>query len=196
MQRLPHRQVETFITSHTSIPVDTEASRSPPLKSELSLATSPKSASATGAAEKAARMAHEMKALIGAQTRHAQTLAVQAAAASAKQAAAAQQTASAQQTAAGEELKKSAKVLEVAYMHKVEETVVLRRECAKLQEIIGALKDSAGGFSGQSQDAFCDSTERIEARRVDTQVKPASKFCVRAKQVELETLLLHYRICG
>jgi hypothetical protein len=136
-------------------------------------------------------MAQEMKALIGAQTRHAQTLAVQAAAASAKQAAAAQQSASAQQTAADEELKKSAKVLEVAYMHKVEETVVLRRECAKLQEIIGALKDSVGGFAGQSQDTFCDSTERIEALRVDLQVKLAFKYCAK-KPVELGTILLFF----
>jgi hypothetical protein len=101
------------------------------LKLETPLFASPKSNLAAEAAGKAARMAQELKALIDNQAQHARFQAVQAAAT--------------QQIAAGLEHEKSKKNLETAYMHKVEEAAVLRRECAKLQETIGALKLNLGG---------------------------------------------------
>jgi hypothetical protein len=149
-----------LIPSRPFTPVEADASLPPSLKSEATtinfttVATSPKSA-----AEKAARVAQELKALIGAQTRHAQLQAVQAAAA--------------QQNAADEEHKKSTKYMETAYMHKVEEAAVLRRECTKLQETIAALKLNSIGSAGQAQaqTAQRDSPVPSEALQNAFQVK-------------------------
>ena len=123
---------ETMVLEPSMIPAVISAQvgdRSSP-KLETPLFASPKSNSAAEAAGKAARMALELKALIDHQTQHARFQAVQAAAT--------------QQIAAGLEHEKSKKILETAYMHKVEEAAVLRRECAKLQETIGALKLNLG----------------------------------------------------
>ena len=158
-----------LIPSRPLTPVEADASLSPSLKSEATtinfttVVTSPKSA-----AEKAARVAQELKALIGAQTRHAQLQAVQAAAA--------------HQTAAVEEHKNSAKQLETAYMHKVEEAAVLRRECAKLQEMIATMKLSGSAGQAQVQIAQHDSPESTEALS-DVQVKLICGVARRRKEL-------------
>jgi hypothetical protein len=113
-----------------------EAGINAPPKPETPLHASTKSATtAAEAAEKASRMAMEFKALIGTQAQLARFQAVQAA--------------SSQKIGAEAEHEKNQKALESAYMRKVEEAAVLRRECANLQEIVGALKLNLRGAVGQ-----------------------------------------------
>lgn len=157
-QRQTHNLDATLIPSRQVAPV--EAAFSASLKSESPLVASPKSTAATDAAEKAARMAHSMKANIGAQARLSQFQAVQAAAV--------------QKTVADTEHKNSTKVLESAYMHKVEEAAVLRRECLKLQEMIGTLQLNMNLPAGNSQNDVRESSEQTEAEPVDVQVNSVS----------------------
>jgi hypothetical protein len=137
----------------------------PSSRSEVSVAKSPKSAAASEAAEKAARMAQEMKNVIGAQMKQSRLQAVQSAAAI--------------QTAAEAEYKKTTRVLESAYTHKVEEAAVLRRECAKLQETVEALKLSMTKSASDLQNELghtrhekelIESLDQAEDLEVDVQV--------------------------
>ena len=132
----------------------------PSSRSEVSVVKSPKSAAASEAAEKAARMAQEMKNVIGAQMKHSRLQAVQSAAAV--------------QTAAEAEYKKTTRVLESAYTHKVEEAAVLRRECAKLQETVEALKlgmtKSASDLQNELGHARHESLDQAQVLEVDVQV--------------------------
>jgi hypothetical protein len=137
----------------------------PSSRSEVSVVKSPKSAAASEAAEKAARMAQEMKNVIGAQMKQSRLQAVQSAAAI--------------QTAAEAEYKKTTKVLESAYTHKVEEAAVLRRECAKLQETVEALKLSMTKSASDLQNELghtrhekelIESLDQAEELEVDVQV--------------------------
>jgi hypothetical protein len=105
-------------------------------------------------------MAHSMKANIGAQARLSQFQAVQAAAV--------------QKTVADTEHKNSTKVLESAYMHKVEEAAVLRRECLKLQEMIGTLQLNMNLPAEKTQNDVRESSEQTEAEPVDVQVNSIS----------------------
>lgn len=157
-QRQTNNLDATLIPSRQVTPV--EAAFSASNKSESPLVASPKSTAATDAAEKAARMAHSMKANIGAQARLSQFQAVQAAAV--------------QKTVADTEHKNSTKVLESAYMHKVEEAAVLRRECLKLQEMIGTLQLNMNLPAGSSQNDVRESSEQTEAEPVDVQVNSVS----------------------
>jgi hypothetical protein len=156
-QRQPRNLDATLIPSRQLTPV--EASSSASLKSESPLVESPKSTAATEAAEKAARMTRQMKANISAQARLSQFQAVQAAAV--------------QKPVADTEHKNSTKVLESAYMNKVEEAAVLRRECLKLQEMIGTLQLNINIPAGNSQTEICELSEQTEAASIDFQVNPS-----------------------
>ena len=78
------------------------------------------------------------------------------------------------QTAAEAEYKKTTRVLESAYTHKVEEAAVLRRECAKLQETVEALKlgmtKSASDLQNELGHARRESLDQAQVLEVDVQV--------------------------
>jgi hypothetical protein len=102
----------------------TKISARVPFKPETALLASKKSSPAARAAETAARMAQELKTSIVTQAQHARFQAVQAAAS--------------QQIVAGMEHGRPQKALESAYMNKVEEASILRKEYENSQENIGA----------------------------------------------------------
>jgi hypothetical protein len=126
-------------------------------------------AAAAEAAGKAGQLAQEMKNSLGVQKQHARYQAVQAAAA-------AQSAAQAQHDIAK-------KIMEAAYDSKVEEAAVLRRDCAKMQEIIESLKvklDSCGdqrpceGDRTTQEESFSKLQQHNVALEADIQVTLAA----------------------